>query len=384
MHFYDTRARGFGRKPWLEFGYRAAPPKPGSKSSRSNGGAPRPAGGSHSMSTASASAPATSVSKLGSRYVRGSTVHSLFARGYADGVVLVWDLRNGAQKVRVCVWRRGAPAGYCLPPLSLAFALANSARASRPCRRCSSARISSGRRKSHTRFSRAPTWSPMGDTRRRSGSRSAGDRLVAAVWQWLGLAGPGLRVGGARRASMCKLRCAELNAGFLLGGSGNCWDGSGLISAGSCRLRMPHEPRDAPRARAAGSLGTLPLGTPHVGSGSMLLWHGRVCEFARARCSWPVAAARDHGRMHMGVLHTCKCNMPCCRSLRGSGPSFCSLRALSAGHITNRQNERGGCPMPARAEWSSEDPCRARTDTSYRLVRTNYTNAGLQRRLGHP
>ncbi|EIW61716.1 uncharacterized protein TRAVEDRAFT_115203, partial [Trametes versicolor FP-101664 SS1] len=68
VHFYDTRTRGFGRKPWLD------------------------------MSSTSASAPASSAPKLGSRYIRGSTVHSLFARGYADGVVLVWDLRNGAQK----------------------------------------------------------------------------------------------------------------------------------------------------------------------------------------------------------------------------------------------------------------------------------------------
>lgn len=190
MHFYDTRARGFGRKPWLEFGYRAAPPKPGSRSSRSNGSVLRPAGGSHSMS--SASAPATSVPKLGSRYIRGSTVHSLFARGYTDGVVLVWDLRNGAQKVRVAAApgasRRRALTGYCycLPSLLLACALANSARASRPCRRCLSARTSSGRQKSHTRSSRAPTWSPMEDTRRRSGARSAGNRLAAAVWDWLG------------------------------------------------------------------------------------------------------------------------------------------------------------------------------------------------------
>ncbi len=27
-------------------------------------------------------------------------MHSFFARGYGDGVVLVWDYRNGAQKVR--------------------------------------------------------------------------------------------------------------------------------------------------------------------------------------------------------------------------------------------------------------------------------------------
>lgn len=71
-------------------------------------------------------------------------------------------------------------------PSPLAFAFANSARASRPCRRSSSARTSSGRRKSHTRSWRAPTWSPMADTRRRSGARSAGNRLAAAGWDRLG------------------------------------------------------------------------------------------------------------------------------------------------------------------------------------------------------
>ncbi|KAI0637798.1 hypothetical protein C8Q77DRAFT_1087928 [Trametes polyzona] len=84
VHFYDTRERGFGRKPWLEFGYRAAPPKPRSNTARSAG--------------AGASASASSTPKLGSRYIRGSTVNSLFARGYPDGAVLVWDYRNGAQK----------------------------------------------------------------------------------------------------------------------------------------------------------------------------------------------------------------------------------------------------------------------------------------------
>ncbi|KAI0370285.1 hypothetical protein BV20DRAFT_1113275 [Pilatotrama ljubarskyi] len=83
VHFYDTREGGFGRRPWLEFGYRAAPPKPRSAS--------RPAGG-HSASFKP---------KTGSRYYRGSAMNSLFARGYSDGVVLVWDYRNGAQKVRL-------------------------------------------------------------------------------------------------------------------------------------------------------------------------------------------------------------------------------------------------------------------------------------------
>ncbi|KAH9894261.1 hypothetical protein C8Q73DRAFT_790821 [Cubamyces lactineus] len=77
VQLYDTREGGFGRKPWLEFGYRAAPPKPRSAS--------RPVS-------------STFVPKLGSRYIRGSTMNSLFARGYGDGVVLVWDYRNGGQK----------------------------------------------------------------------------------------------------------------------------------------------------------------------------------------------------------------------------------------------------------------------------------------------
>ncbi|KAH9853779.1 hypothetical protein C2E23DRAFT_884436 [Lenzites betulinus] len=80
VHFYDTRERGFGRRPWLEFGYRAAPPM--------RGGASRPAGGGGASFTP----------KTGSRYIRGSAMNSLFARGYADGVVLVWDYRKGAQK----------------------------------------------------------------------------------------------------------------------------------------------------------------------------------------------------------------------------------------------------------------------------------------------
>ena len=80
VQLYDTREGGFGGKPWLEFGYRAAPPKPRSAS--------RPVS-------------STFVPKLGSRYIRGSTMNSLFARGYGDGVVLVWDYRNGGQKVRI-------------------------------------------------------------------------------------------------------------------------------------------------------------------------------------------------------------------------------------------------------------------------------------------
>ncbi|KAI0829442.1 hypothetical protein BC628DRAFT_1417164 [Trametes gibbosa] len=80
VHFYDMREKGFGRKPWLEFGHRAAAPKPRSAS--------RPA----------ASGNASFAPKMGSRYIRGSTMNSLFARGYADGTVLVWDYRKGAHK----------------------------------------------------------------------------------------------------------------------------------------------------------------------------------------------------------------------------------------------------------------------------------------------
>lgn len=110
-------------------------------------------------------------------------------------------------------------------------------------------------------------------------------------------------------------------------------------------------------------------GTPHVGSGSMLLWHGRVFSRAPARAAGPLRREITDGRascMQKGIR----------------GP-FQPSRLLCRPH--HEPSERaGGCPMPARAEWSSEDPCRARTDTSYRLVRTNYTNAALQRRLDHP
>ncbi|KAI0771858.1 hypothetical protein BD413DRAFT_475224, partial [Trametes elegans] len=66
VQMYDTREGSFARKPWLD-----------------------------TSTTAGSAAP---VPRPGSRYIRGSAVHSLFARGYGDGVVLVWDYRNGAQK----------------------------------------------------------------------------------------------------------------------------------------------------------------------------------------------------------------------------------------------------------------------------------------------
>ncbi|KAI1792921.1 hypothetical protein LXA43DRAFT_1003819 [Ganoderma leucocontextum] len=97
VHFYDMREGGFARRPWLEFGYRATPPR----ASSSNAGT-RDAGSGFTSASASAStsrsASSTSIPKFGSRYTRGSTTNSLFARGYGDGTVLVWDYRNGAQK----------------------------------------------------------------------------------------------------------------------------------------------------------------------------------------------------------------------------------------------------------------------------------------------
>ncbi|KAI0676855.1 hypothetical protein C8Q78DRAFT_50626 [Trametes maxima] len=112
VHFYDTRAGGFARKPELEFGHRAAPPRPRSTSSRYGGGninvhgsgnGTRNGGGSGNTtscttSTSTSTNNSASAPKLGSRYIRGSAANSLFARGYADGTVLVWDYRNGARK----------------------------------------------------------------------------------------------------------------------------------------------------------------------------------------------------------------------------------------------------------------------------------------------
>ena len=89
VHLYDLREGGFKHRPWLEFGYRALAPK--ANRGRTSAGA--------SAST-SRSASSSSIPKVGSRYTRGSATNSLFARGYGDGVVLVWDYRNGAQKVR--------------------------------------------------------------------------------------------------------------------------------------------------------------------------------------------------------------------------------------------------------------------------------------------
>ncbi|EJF62977.1 hypothetical protein DICSQDRAFT_168643 [Dichomitus squalens LYAD-421 SS1] len=100
VHFYDMREGGFARKPWLEFGYRATPPKANSASPNLNATAARPAVASQASANANASRSASSapVARSGSRYTRGSTMNSLFARGYGDGAVLVWDYRNGAQK----------------------------------------------------------------------------------------------------------------------------------------------------------------------------------------------------------------------------------------------------------------------------------------------
>ena len=102
VHFYDIREGGFAHRPWLEFGYRSAPPKTthASSSLTVQGFASASASGSTSRSASS-----TIVPKSGSRYTRGSTTNSLFARGYGDGTVLVWDYRNGAQKVRLLCYR---------------------------------------------------------------------------------------------------------------------------------------------------------------------------------------------------------------------------------------------------------------------------------------
>ncbi|PIL36763.1 hypothetical protein GSI_00453 [Ganoderma sinense ZZ0214-1] len=107
VHFYDMREGGFGRRPWLEFGYRSALPKATRASSSLSAPQPDQQGAGSSLSvfasasangSTSRSASSTIVPKSGSRYTRGSTTNSLFARGYSDGTVLVWDYRNGAQK----------------------------------------------------------------------------------------------------------------------------------------------------------------------------------------------------------------------------------------------------------------------------------------------
>ncbi|TFK93862.1 hypothetical protein K466DRAFT_580504 [Polyporus arcularius HHB13444] len=93
VQLYDLRAGGFARKPWLEFGYRSATPAFPSKGSRTIADTNSVASASSSWSDGSSPAH-----RHGSRYTRGSTMNSFFARGYGDGVVLVWDYRNGAQK----------------------------------------------------------------------------------------------------------------------------------------------------------------------------------------------------------------------------------------------------------------------------------------------
>ena len=95
VQLFDTRAGGFARKPRLEFGYRTAAPVAPSKNSRTIADT-NPSASANSSWSGSSSTP-----KHGTRYTRGSTMNSLFARGYGDGVVLIWDYRNGGQKVRV-------------------------------------------------------------------------------------------------------------------------------------------------------------------------------------------------------------------------------------------------------------------------------------------
>lgn len=133
--------------------------------------------------------------------------------------------------------------------------------------------------------------------------RILGDVLEHArrVIGWLPLAGTGW--AGAEngrcetrgvRACFCKLRCAELSSGFCAGCSGS-WDGRSLMSSAHCRLRMRHEPRDAPRACAAGSLGTLlpRHATCRERFYAVVAW---ACILSRARARCWAAAARDHGR----------------------------------------------------------------------------------------
>ena len=81
IHFYDMRKHGFKCEPVLQFGYRGAPVGTRARDS--------------SLSSA--------VPLQGSRYTRGSILHALFARGYPDGAVLVWDVRNGGRKVSMFV-----------------------------------------------------------------------------------------------------------------------------------------------------------------------------------------------------------------------------------------------------------------------------------------
>ncbi|KAI0650011.1 hypothetical protein C8Q79DRAFT_941915 [Trametes meyenii] len=122
VHLYDVRMGGFARKPQLEFGHRAAPPRPRSASSRHGGGNANARGGGNgtrnggrSGSTTASASTSTKISasapKLGSRYIRGSAANSLFARGYADGAVLVWDYRDGARKEVLRRFRAQRPDG---------------------------------------------------------------------------------------------------------------------------------------------------------------------------------------------------------------------------------------------------------------------------------
>ncbi|KAH9943062.1 uncharacterized protein BXZ73DRAFT_74110 [Epithele typhae] len=81
VQVYDIRERGLSGAPVLEFGRRAALRSPrASKGTR------------------------TGLPHHDTRFTRGSTVDSLFARGYSDGAVLVWDYRKPVTER--CAFRR--------------------------------------------------------------------------------------------------------------------------------------------------------------------------------------------------------------------------------------------------------------------------------------
>lgn len=69
VQIFDTRAQGFDRRPSIEFGHRDT----------GRGG---------------------SSSSMKHRWRRGSTRHALFARGYGDGSLVLWDYRQPAVSPR--------------------------------------------------------------------------------------------------------------------------------------------------------------------------------------------------------------------------------------------------------------------------------------------
>ncbi|KAH9951765.1 hypothetical protein B0H21DRAFT_717413 [Amylocystis lapponica] len=79
VQLYDLRKAGFERAPCVEFGYRSRDDK-----------------------------------HTDSRYVRGSPWNSLFARGYADGAVRVWDYRQATNVMIRVQCQRPAPVAHTL------------------------------------------------------------------------------------------------------------------------------------------------------------------------------------------------------------------------------------------------------------------------------